>query len=82
MTEKIRPIYGLVFLLSDQQKIIDDHCFGTCKQIIVGGINCEGIGPLMVCRTPAKDCPQFDKELDEPMGEVDGDPVFIRKLKI
>ena len=77
----IKPIYGLVFLLPDQQKIIDDHCFGTCKKIIVGGVHCEGIGSLMVCRTSAKECPQFDKELDEPVGDVNGDPVFIRKLK-
>lgn len=74
-------IYGLVFMLPDQKKIIDDHCFGTCKKIIVGGINCEGMGSLMVCRTPAKECPQFDKEIDEPIGEVGGDPVIIRKLK-
>ncbi len=76
-----KPIYGLVFLLPDQKKIIDDHCFGTCKKIIIGGIDCEETGPLMVCRTPAKDCPQFDKEIDEPVGEVGGEPVFIRKLK-
>ena len=75
------PIYGLVFLLPDQQKIIDDHCFGTCGKIIVGGIHCDGIGLLMVCRIPAKDCPQLDKEMDEPVGDVNGDPVFIRKLK-
>ena len=75
------PIYGLIFLLPDQQKIIEDHCFGTCKKIIVGGVYCDGIGPLMVCRTPAKDCPQFDKEIDEPAGNVNGEPVFIRKLK-
>jgi hypothetical protein len=79
--EGIMDIYGLVFLMPDQKKIIDGHCFGTCKKIIVGGIHCEGIGPLMVCRTPSKDCPQFDKEMDESIGEVDGDPVFIRKLK-
>ena len=77
----VMPIYGLVFLLPNQQKIIDDHCFNTCKKIIVGGINVEGIGPLMVCRTPAKDCPQLDKEMDEPIGDVGGDPIFIRKLK-
>lgn len=76
-----KPIYGLVFLIPDQQKIIDEHCFKTCRKIIVGGVNCEGIGPLMVCRTVAKDCPQIDKEMDEPVGDVNGDPLFIRKLK-
>jgi len=79
--KKVMPIYGLVFLLPDQQKIIEDHCFGTCKKIIVGTINCEWTGPLMVCRTPAKDCPQFSREMGDPIGEVNGDPVFIRKLK-
>ncbi len=76
-----KPIYGLVYLLPAQKKIIDDHCFGTCKKIIFGAVNCEGIGTLMVCRTPATECPQLDKEMDEPIGEVDGDPVFVRKLK-
>ena len=77
-----KPIYGLVFLLQDQQKIIDDKCFRTCKKIIVGGVHCDEIGPLMVCRTPAAECPQLDKEMDEPVGDVNGDPVFIRKLKV
>lgn len=76
-----KPIYGLIFHLPDQQKIIDEHCFRTCKKIIIGGVYCEGVGSLMVCRTSAKDCPQFEKEMDEPIGDVDGEPVFIRKLK-
>jgi len=38
-------------------------------------------GALLVCRTPKEECPRFDKELEEAIGEVIGDPIFIRKLK-
>jgi hypothetical protein len=62
-------------------EIIDKHCFKTCGKIIVGGINHPLAGALLPCRTPKDQCPQFDKELNEPCGEVMGDPVFIRKLK-
>jgi len=77
----VMPIFGLIWGLPDQEKIIDNHCFGTCKKIIVGGINDKELGSLMVCRTPAKDCPQFDKEMEEPLGDINGVPVFIRKLR-
>jgi len=76
-----KPIYALIWGILSQQEIINAHCFITCGKIIMGGINDIDLGPLMVCRTPKDQCPQFDKEMDEPFGEVNGDPVFIRKLK-
>lgn len=71
-------IFGLVFGIPAQKAIIDKHCFGTCKKIIMGAIDAEGIGPMMVCRT--EDCPH-EAANDGPFGEVQGDEVWVRKLK-
>jgi hypothetical protein len=76
-----KPIYGLVYGIPGQAKIIDEYCFKKCGKIIVGGMTHELVGPLMICRTPKKQCPQFNREMDDPCGEVMGDPVYIRKLK-
>lgn len=79
---KKRPLYGLVFGIPGQQAIIDKHCFGTCGKVIVGAINAgDQIGMVFPCRTPASKCPQFDREMDEPIGDINGDPLFIRKVK-
>lgn len=78
-----KPLYGLVFGLKDQAAIIERTCFGTCGKIIVGAVIAPGFagGELAVCRTPSGECPAFDKELDQPISTVDGDPLYIRKLK-
>ena len=79
---KKQPLYGVVFGIPAQKAIIDAACFGTCGKIIVGGIEgMDGVGPMFPCRQPAAKCPQFDKEMDEPIGYVMGDPLFVRKLK-
>lgn len=79
---KKRPLYGLIDGIPSQKAIIDKACFGTCGKIILGGINGgNSIGPMVPCRQPADKCPQFDREMDEPIGYVMGDPLFIRKLK-
>lgn len=75
-----RPIYALAVGIKEQEAIINEHCFGTCGKIIVGGI-VLGEGQFMPCRTPKEQCPRFDKEMDEAVGEINGDPVFVRKLK-
>ncbi len=77
----MKPIYALVCGIPSQQKVISDHCFGTCKKIIVGALIDEQLGELGVCRTPKEQCPRLDKEMDEAFGEWEGDPIFIRKLK-
>ncbi len=76
-----KPLYGLVIGIPSQMEIINAHCFKSCGKIIVGGINDEMTGGLMVCRTPKEECPRIDKEMDTAYGEVMGDPIFIRKLK-
>jgi len=78
----MKPIYGLVISIPEQHDIISKHCFKTCGKIIVGGIVDKELGELAVCRIAKEQCPQFDRELDEPIGEVNGDPLFIRKLKM
>jgi len=76
------PVYGLIFGLPSQKKIIDDHCFGICKKIIFGVIKDKKLGLIVPCRIPKEQCPQFDVEMNEPFGEVNGEPIFIRKLKV
>lgn len=76
------PLYGLVIGIPSQKAIIDAHCFGDCGRIILGGVDGgDDVGALLVCRTPAAECPHLDREMDEPMGDVQGDPIFLRKLK-
>lgn len=77
----MKPIYGLICGIPNQQKIIEDHCFRNCGKIIAGAIMDKKFGAIGICRTPKDQCPHFDKEMDEPFGEVNGEPVFIRKLK-
>jgi hypothetical protein len=79
MTKK--PIYGLVCGIETQREIIEKHCFGDCGKIIVGAIIDKAIGELGVCRTPKEACPRLDKEMDEPIGEVNKEPIYIRKLR-
>jgi len=76
-----KPIYGLIVGIPSQRQIIEAHCFGDCGKIIAGAIVDEQIGEIGVCRTPKQECPHFDKEMEEAFGEVNGEPVFIRKLK-
>lgn len=76
-----KPIYGLVCGIPSQAKIIENHCFRTCKKIIPGAMIDQELGEIGVCRTAKEDCPRIDKEMDEPFGEVMGEPVILRKLK-
>jgi hypothetical protein len=76
------PLYGLVFGIPDQKEIIDKHCLGDCGEIILGAVDGgDDIGSLMVCREPKEKCPHFDKEIDTPIGTVDDEEIYIRKLK-
>jgi len=72
------PIYALAVMIPEQEQIITKHCFGDCGKIIIGGVEIEGVA-FAVCRT--SDCPYLDRQMDEPMGDVDGSPVYVRKLK-
>lgn len=74
-------IYALVFAIPEQRAIIERVCLGSCGRIIVGGIMDGQFGELAVCRTDAADCPALDRQIEEPCGEVAGEPVTLRKLK-
>ena len=76
------PIYGLVIGIPEQKEIISKHCFGTCGKIICGAIMSDSCGELAVCRTPKEQCPCLDKQMDESIGEVQGEPIYLRKLKM
>ncbi len=74
-------IYALLFDHPTQKGAIDKYCFRECGKIIVGAITDEQFGAMMVCRTDADKCPCLEKEMDEPFGDVNGENVYLRKLK-
>lgn len=63
------------------RRLSKNTVFGDCGKIIIGAIIDKEIGELGICRTPKEQCPRLDKEMDDPFGEVIGDPIYIRKLK-
>ncbi len=73
------PIYGLLFTIPEQEKMINKHCFGDCGKIICAGLDDKDLGPMFPCRI--KDCPHKEQDTDDSIGDVDGDPIFLRKLK-
>lgn len=73
-------LYGLLIGHKEQHALITEHCYGDCGKVIVGAITDHEIGPLVVCRIPADQCPRFDKEMDME-ATVQGEPLFLRKLK-
>lgn len=81
MAEENAKIYALVTSIPEQMEIIEDICFGRCKMLIIGAIMDEYAGLLQPCKTPKEECMAFDKEMAEPFGTVDGEEVYLRKLK-
>lgn len=77
----MKNIYGLVIAIPEQKKIISKHCFGTCGKIICGFVYDKELGELAICRTEKENCPHLDSQMDEPIGEVQGDNLYLRKLK-
>lgn len=82
-----------VFMLiptEKQMETISAWCFNAdkCGAVYFSGLEME-MGkdekgePVFVAGLPCPrpDCPVVEKEMDESVGEVQGDPVFIRKLK-
>lgn len=78
LDEIVSPLYGLVMMM--QEKTITDICFWKCGKVLFAGADGgEGIGPLFLCRSGK--CAYLDKQMDEPLGDIDGDPLYLRKLK-
>lgn len=73
MTE---PLYAIIFPFQKAQ--ITAWCWGACGFGQIGAID---IGPTAAIICQEVECPHLDRQMDESMGEVDGRPVFMRKLK-
>jgi hypothetical protein len=62
-----------------QKREIDALCWGSgCGLGIIGAIDL-GVCTGVPCRVQS--CPHVDREMDKAMGEVNGEPVYLRKLK-
>ncbi len=70
-----KPLYGILF--PHQRAQIKEWCWGKCGLEQIGAVD---IGPALVIICQQGDCPHLDKELGEPMGEIAGRPLFLRKL--
>ncbi len=76
-------LYGIVIGIADQLAIVKSHCWGNgCGKGIVGGITTDFAGDLLPCRVHAAECPCFEREMDEPIADVMGEPLTIRKLRV
>lgn len=74
----MRKIYGVIFSLD--QSAAKEWCYGKCDKVLIGIMNLDG-HPIIPCQAEASECPAFESETNEPIGEVDGDLVYIRKLR-
>jgi hypothetical protein len=77
----MEKIYGLVMGYPDQKEIIENYCFPVCKRLTIGGIDHPLTGPMFPCKVPSAECPRHDAETDHTIGDVDGIPVVVRKLR-
>ena len=71
-------MYGMIFRLPKQYEQIEKHCFGDCGKIIIGSVIDNELGELVMCNQD--DCPCLDRQMEEPIGEVDGIKIYLRKL--
>jgi len=78
--ENSMPLFGIVSLLKYQNELVGKYCFDICGKLIIGGIRDVDIGCMFVCQQLPEDCMCFDKQTDNPLGEVNGRPVYLRKL--
>lgn len=71
-------IYGLLISIPEQEKLINKHCTGDCGKLSVGGIDGGQLGPMAVCHE--KECPYEKGVMNEPVGKVKGENVYLRAL--
>lgn len=80
-TDNVTTLYCIPMMVETQKKPLDEHCFGDCGKISMGGaITIDEIGPCWVCTH--EDCPH-EKGHTEIVGssEMTGEPVCIRGLE-
>ena len=74
-------LYGLLVQAPTQEKPVQDHCFGDCGRISMGGAIMTGAGPMMMCCHD--DC-QFlgEEQIDEAIGTsaMTGETIYLRAL--
>lgn len=74
-------LYGLLVQAPNQEKPVNDHCFGDCGKISMGGGIMTQAGMMMMCCHD--DCPHVGIEMDEPIGTsaMTGEEIYLRALK-
>jgi len=69
-----------VVIFEAQKEQVERWCWGPgCGHGILGGVDLFGQATGVPCRQEA--CPYLDRELSESEGKVDGDDVYLRKLR-
>lgn len=64
------------------QPFAADLCWGSCGKGIVGAIDIPmGNGGIACIACRQDDCPHLDRQMDDSMGDVNGEPVYLRKLR-
>ena len=65
------------------QEFAGGICWGSCGLGQIGAVGIDVGGGLTVECIPCREdeCPYLDRQTDEPVGEVQGDPAYLRKLK-
>ncbi len=72
-------MYGLIVGIESQKKQIENHCFGDCGKIIIGAGYDNQLGEIAICKE--NDCKYLEKQMDEAIGKINNEPLYLRKLK-
>lgn len=72
-------LFGVCWAFPKQRAFAEKHCFGDCGHAIIGSIHNPEIGEILPCRQEV--CPYLDSQMEVSCGEVNGEPLFLRKLK-
>ena len=73
--ENNNKLYAVIFELQKDQ--ISEWCWGSCGYGICGAVDFEPFSAVPCRHSP---CPHVEREMDEPMGEVNGESIYLRKL--
>jgi len=71
--------FAILFPIQETQ--ITAWCWNSaCGHGEIGAVNIgDGLPLAILCGH--EDCPHLDRQMDVPMGEVDGRMIYLRKLK-
>lgn len=73
-------IFGIVVGIEEQREAFKQHCLGDCGKAFFAAAIDEQLGEVGICSEIS--CPYLDKEMDNAIGEIQGDALYLRKLKI